>query len=108
MSHKQIEELILKIIQKADSNAILKRNVRTAGNLCVDIVREEAGKTAAIEIKTTNFFDGFGRAMIWRDYFDSVYLVMPRSILPHQQVLEKTPMEIGIIAYELRNSQVKF
>ena len=108
MSHKQIEELIFRIIQKADSNATFERNVKTPGNMYVDIVRKKAGKTTAVELKTTNFFDGLGRAIIWRDHFDSVYLVMPRSILPPKQVLKKIPVEIGIVAYKLRNNQVRF
>lgn len=108
MSHKQIEELIFRIIQKAEPDATLERNVKTPGNMYVDIVRKKAGKTIAVEIKTTSFFDGFGRAMIWRDYFDSVYLVVPGSILPRKQMREKIPLEIGIVTYNLRNSQVSF
>jgi len=108
VSHKQIEELIFRTIQKADPDATFERNVKTPGNMYVDIVRKKAGMTIAIEIKTTSFFDGFGRAMIWRDYFDSVYLVVPRSILPRKKMLEKIPSEIGIVTYNLRNNHVSF
>ena len=108
MSHEQIKELIFKTIQNADSDATLIRDTRTLGNVYVDIVEKKEDKTVAVEIKTTNFFDGLGRAMIWKDYFDSIYLVIPRSILPHRQVLEKIPAEIGIIAYKLENNRVRF
>lgn len=107
MSHAQIEEIIFKVIKSAEEDAVLVRNARV-GDIYVDILREKKNEKVAFEIKTTNFFDGLGRAIIWKDYADSVYLVVPKSIVPHEQIIDKMPRQVGLVAYELERDSVRF
>jgi len=105
MSHSQIEEILYRAIE--DTGAILTRNARVA-NFYVDILQERDGQTIAFEIKTGNFFDGLGRAVIWKGLVDSVYLLVPKNILPSEQVLNAIPDQIGVVGIEYENDKMRF
>jgi len=107
MSHAQIEEIIFKAIQNESKDAVLLKDAEI-GNLSVDMLWRKKDEKVAIDIKTTNFFDGLGRATIWKDYVDSIYLVIPASIVPHKQILDKMPKQVGLIAFRFDNNSVRF
>jgi len=107
MSHAQIEEIIFKAIQHESKDTVLLRD-REIGNISVDMLWRKNNEKVAIDIKTANFFDGLGRATIWKDYVDSIYLVIPASVVPHKQIVTKMPKQVGLIAYEFDNNNVRF
>ncbi|HML01887.1 MAG TPA: hypothetical protein VK487_00775, partial [Candidatus Bathyarchaeia archaeon] len=106
MSHSQIEEVLHKALEDTDG-ATLTRNAKVA-NMEVDILQACNGKTIAFEIKTSNFFDGLGRAMGWKGSVDSVYLLIPEKILPSKQIMNEIPSHIGVVAIEYENDKLKF
>jgi Holliday junction resolvase-like predicted endonuclease len=106
MSHSQIEEVLHKALEDTDG-ATLTRNAKVA-NMEVDILQARNGKTVAFEIKTSNFFDGLGRAMAWKGSVDSVYLLVPEKILPSEQIMNEIPSHIGVVAIEHENDKLKF
>jgi hypothetical protein len=105
MSHSQIEEILYGAIE--DTGATLTRNARVA-NICIDILQKRDGQTIAFEIKTGSFFDGLGRAVIWKDLVDSVYLLVPKNILPSEQILNAIPDQIGVVGIEHENNKIRF
>jgi len=107
MSHAQIEEIIFKAIQHESKDAVLLKD-EEIGNISVDMLWRKNDEKVAIDIKTTNFFDGLGRATIWKDYVDSIYLVIPASVVPHKQIVANMPKQVGLIAYEFDNNSVRF
>lgn len=107
MSHAQIEEIVFRAVQAESKDAALVRDAEI-GSISVDMLWRKNDEKVAFEIKTTNFFDGFGRATIWKDYVDSVYLVIPVSILPHRQIIDKMPRQVGLITFEFDNDSVRF
>jgi len=106
MSHSQIEKALYDAITKSNDGTAI-RNARVA-DIYVDILQTRKGEKIAFEIKTANFFDGLGRAVVWKDYVDSVYLVVPKSILPPTQVVNAIPDQIGVVAYEYDSASARF
>jgi len=107
MSHAQIEEIVFKAVQHESKDAVLLRDAEI-GKISADMLWRKNDEKVAIEIKTTDFFDGLGRAAIWKDYVDSIYLVIPASAVPHKQIVTKMPKQVGLIAFEFKNNSVRF
>jgi len=107
MSHAQIEEIIFKAIQNESKDAVLLKDAEI-GNISADMLWRKNDEKVAIEIKTTNFFDGLGRATIWKDYVDSIYLVIPASAVPHKQIVANMPKQMGLIAFKFDNNSIRF
>jgi len=107
MKHSQIEAILYKAIRKGNREATLSKEAKV-GNMHVDILQKRKGRTIAYEIKMANFFDGFGRAVVWKNLVDSVYLIVPRNILPSEQITNEMPDQIGVIAFEYKNNHVRF
>lgn len=105
MSHSQIEETLYRAME--DTDATLTRNARVA-NICVDVLQKRDGQTIAFEIKTGNFFDGLGRAVVWKNLVDSVYLLVPKNVLPSEQILNAIPDKIGVVEIERENNKIRF
>jgi hypothetical protein len=108
MMHAQVEEALKKALSKQYPHASLDRSVKTASGGIVDIVLTLPEARVAFEVKTSNFYDGLGRIILWAKEFDGAYLVIPMQMLPSREALARTPAEVGLISYRILDKIASF
>jgi hypothetical protein len=108
MTHVQVEKALEKALSEQYPHAGLDRSIRTASGGTVDMVLTLPEKRVAFEVKTSNFYDGLGRMILWAKEFDGAYLVIPTQMLPSREALARIPSEVGLISYQILDRTASF
>lgn len=108
MDHFTVLLALQKGLEQSYPRANLERSPRMASTKTADLVLRLPKERIAFEIKISNFYDGLGRAVLWAEEFDASYLVVPKELLPSQEILRRIPRDVGVAAFQVRNHTIKF
>jgi RNA-binding protein YhbY len=107
LAHSHIERALQKALEKQSPKATLKQ-IDTAQKPGLDSVLDISGKRVGLEIKATNFYDALGRATLWENELDGIYLIVPSQILPSREILSRIPAAIGVVTYQIKDRKIRF
>ena len=105
MMHVQLQEALVNTLRQRYPQGSVTRSIRPG---TVDVVLTIPQKRVAFEVKTSNFYDGLGRIVLWAKEFDGAYLVVPMQLLPSPATLAQIPPEIGVVGCRILDGTVSF
>ncbi len=108
LDHFTIQLALEKALAQGFPGARLQRSPHIAANKNADLVIRLPKERIAFEIKISNFYDGLGRVVLWAEDFDASYLVVPRDLLPSQEILRRIPRHVGVIAFQAQDHTIRF
>lgn len=108
MRQAAIERALRNALREKYPDATMKESYKEGHNKNVDVVLRLPDETVAFEVKTSNFYDGLGRAVLLARRYNGAYLVVPHHLLPSHDTLDLIPDNVGIVSFELQDNTIQF
>jgi len=108
MRRDAIGRALVNALSEKYPNATMNEPDREGHIEKADIVLHLPDERVAFEVKTSNFYDGLGRAVLLARRYNGAYLVVPHQLLPSQDILHLIPNDVGIVSFQLQDNTIRF